>query len=129
MSVQEALLIVKAGSTLDTASEEFAGRLAVGTSERMEELDERIRKVARNWALERMAAVDRNLLRLASYEMLHGEDAPAGVVIDEALEIAKIYATAESARFINGILDKINKNGAKTAAPGRKRKAKVKDPA
>ncbi len=107
MSVEEAILIVRAGMKLDETSLAFAKSLAVGTQEQREDLDKRIVKTAKNWTLERMAAVDRNLLRLASYELLHSEDTPANVIIDEALEIAKTFASRESSKFINGILDKI----------------------
>ena len=125
MSVQEALLIVRDGSTLDEATADFAFELAVGAADKREELDVKIRDAAKNWALERMAAVDRNLLRLASYELLRDDGTPPNVVIDEALEIAKVYATAESTRFINGILDKIRSgSGSGSVKKTKKKKAK-----
>lgn len=107
MSAREAMQSVLAGSTLDDVSAAFAHDLAVGAQTHREALDERIRPIAANWSLERMTAVDRNILRLASYELLHCPQTPIGVIIDEALEIAKIYSSTDSSRFINGILDKI----------------------
>ncbi|MFH2203683.1 MAG: transcription antitermination factor NusB [Elusimicrobiota bacterium] len=117
MSVQQAMIIVSAGHALDKETLVFAKALAVGAHELRDELDKRIAKTAKNWALERMAAVDRNLLRLASYELMHCPDTPASVVIDEALEIAKVFAARESGGFINGILDKIRKSARKGKKP------------
>ncbi|MEK9144959.1 MAG: transcription antitermination factor NusB, partial [Elusimicrobiota bacterium] len=78
-----------------------------GASARRDAIDERLQAVADNWELHRMAAVDRSLLRLASYELLHCADTPVGVIIDEAIEIAKSFSGEEAGSFINGILDKI----------------------
>ena len=72
-------------------------------------LDGIIRESAKRWKLERMAAVDRNVLRLAVRELLHGGDAPAPVVMDEAIEIAKKYGSEDSGSFINGILDDVHR--------------------
>ena len=88
---------------------EFATRLAVGTIEHTEELDNLIGVRAENWRIERMAIVDRNLLRLAVYEFLH-EPTPRTVVINEALEIARRFSTWEATQFINGILDAIKRD-------------------
>lgn len=107
MSAAEALLIVTAGGPADEKTLVFARELAEGAYARIADLDEHIRTVAQNWSLERMAAVDRNLLRMASYELLHHPTTPVRVVIDEAIEIAKSFSSAESSKFINGILDKI----------------------
>ncbi|MDE2292873.1 MAG: transcription antitermination factor NusB [Elusimicrobia bacterium] len=107
MSAAEGFLIATAGIQLDEKTAAFARELADGTEARLEELDERIRQTAKNWSLERMAAVDRNLLRLASFELLHHPHTPVRVVIDEAIEIAKTFSSAESSKFINGILDKV----------------------
>ena len=87
--------------------QEFAGELFQGSIERLEELDRLIQKHARNWRLGRMAAVDRNILRLSVYELISDHRTPGTVVINEALEIAKKYSTGESAQFVNGILDSI----------------------
>jgi len=72
-----------------------------------EELDARLAAVAEHWDLHRMAAVDRAILRLGSYELLHCPDVPPKVAVDEAIRLAKKFSTAESGAFVNGILDKI----------------------
>lgn len=82
----------------------FAKELVVGVASRRSELDAALRSVARNWRLERMAAVDRNVLRLGAFELLHG-DAPPQVVLDEVVELARRFGGEESPRFVNGILD------------------------
>src|SRR5574342_533568 len=71
------------------------------------ELDAVIVKVAQNWTLDRMPPVDRNILRLASFELLHCQDIPVGVALNEAIELGKRYSTAQSGSFINGILDQV----------------------
>jgi N utilization substance protein B len=91
---------------LDEAGRAFTEQLVLGVREKLAELDELIARASRNWRLERMARVDRNLLRLAAYEMRHSEDVPVKVAINEAIEIAKRYGTAESPAFVNGILDR-----------------------
>jgi N utilization substance protein B len=87
----------------------FAEPLIRGTLEHREELDVQIQKHAKNWALHRMAVVDRNILRLAVYEMLHRPDIPPVVSINEAVDIAKKYSTDDSGKFVNGILDSLRK--------------------
>jgi N utilization substance protein B len=87
---------------------DFATQLFKGSVERIAELDGLIQKHAKNWRLRRMAAVDRNILRLAVFELTSDDcRTPATVVINEALEIAKKFSTSESAQFVNGILDSI----------------------
>ncbi|MDR3622751.1 MAG: transcription antitermination factor NusB [Paludisphaera borealis] len=86
---------------------EFTLDLIAGVKEHQAEIDEMIRQVAENWRLDRMAAIDRNILRLGAYEMLYCSEVPAKVAINEALELAKRYSTAQSSRFVNGILDKV----------------------
>jgi N utilization substance protein B len=83
----------------------YACRLVEGTRERLEEIDELIRSRAENWRLERMPAVDRNILRLAVYEMLRETDVPKLVIVDEAVELAKRFGSEQSGRFVNGLLD------------------------
>src|SRR5258705_10280442 len=85
----------------------FAEALIRGTLEHRGETDELIKKHAQNWELHRMAAVDRNILRLAVYEMLYREDIPPVVSINEAVDIAKKFSTQDSGKFVNGILDKV----------------------
>jgi N utilization substance protein B len=85
----------------------FADPLIKGTLENRERLDEEIKKHTQNWDLGRMAVVDRNILRLAIYEMFYRDDIPPVVSINEAVDIAKKFSTEESGRFVNGILDKV----------------------
>ena len=92
--------------TMDDETREFASRLVAGTLREIEKTDETIRTRAEHWRIERMAIVDRNVLRLAVYEFLF-TDTPHTVVINEALEIARRFSTFEATQFINGILDAI----------------------
>ena len=91
----------------DLAIREFADPLIRGTLEHRDEADGVIKKHAKNWELHRIAAVDRNILRLAIYEMLHRDDIPPIVSINEAVDIAKKFSTQDSGKFVNGILDKV----------------------
>ena len=91
----------------ETATREFADPLIRGTLEFRAEADDIIQRHAKNWDLHRMAAVDRNILRLAIYEMLHRDDIPPIVSINEAVDIAKKFSTQDSGKFVNGILDKV----------------------
>lgn len=92
---------------------EFAEELVKGSLEKLEDIDALIEKLAENWILERMAAVDRNILRLAAFEILYRKDIPSAVTINEALEIAKKYSSSESAPFLNGVLDRLAKEAGK----------------
>jgi N utilization substance protein B len=83
----------------------FAQRLVDGVVADCDRLDDLIASAAEHWRIERMAVVDRNVLRLAAYELLNHPETPVAVVIDEAIEIAKKYGSAESGGFINGVLD------------------------
>jgi len=85
----------------------FADPLIRGTLEHQNRIDDQIRRVAKNWDLHRIAVVDRNILRLAIYEMTERQDIPPVVSINEAIDIAKRYSTQDSGKFVNGILDKI----------------------
>ena len=84
---------------------EYAQMLVRGAVENRERIDDLIRGQADNWRLERMPPVDRNILRLAVYEMLHERDTPKLVVLDEAIELAKKFGSEQSGRFVNGLLD------------------------
>ncbi|HNX51127.1 MAG TPA: transcription antitermination factor NusB, partial [Thermoanaerobaculaceae bacterium] len=100
--------IVRAFEELQQAPppiQEFAARLARGAIEKQPEIDARLGEHADNWRLDRMAAVDRNILRLAMYELLFAPDTPPAVVIDEAVEIAKRFGSERSSQFVNGVLD------------------------
>jgi N utilization substance protein B len=85
----------------------FAEPLIRGTIQHRDALDAQIKKYARNWELHRIAAVDRNILRLAIFEMLYRDDIPPVVSINEAVDIAKKFSTQDSGKFVNGILDKV----------------------
>ena len=85
----------------------FADPLIRGALEHRDAIDEHIKKHAKNWEFHRIAAVDRNIMRLAIYEMLFREDIPPIVSINEAVDIAKKFSTQDSGKFVNGILDKI----------------------
>ena len=87
----------------------FAEDLVRGTLNKLDDIDTIIEKVTENWILKRMAAVDRNILRFAAYELFYRKDIPPAVTINEAIEIAKKFSSTESASFINGILDKLSK--------------------
>lgn len=86
---------------------EYALRLVTGVVEQREAIDCRLRTVARNWDLKRMANVDRNVLRLATFELSSCSDVPHKVAINEAIELGKKFSTANSGGFINGILDRV----------------------
>ena len=92
---------------LDDELKSFAEELVKGTHKRLPEINDHIHKCAKNWSLDRMATVDRNVLRLAVYEILYRMDIPTSVTINEAIEIAKKFGTDESGSFVNGILDSV----------------------
>ncbi len=87
----------------------MAERLARGAQSRVGELDEAIAEAATNWRLDRIAPVDRTILRLAAYELVAEAGTPAAVILDEAVELAKRFGEAESPAFVNGVLDAIRR--------------------
>ena len=87
---------------------EYTERIVQGTLLHLDEIDAVLSKYAEHWEIHRMAVVDRNILRFATYELLYVEDVPPKVVINEAVNIAKKFSQEESGKFVNGILDKIN---------------------
>ena len=91
---------------IDDKTREFANRIVLGTLEDLASIDDRIRSRAEHWRIERMAIVDRNVLRLAVYEFLH-QDTPHTVIINEGLELARRFSSYEATQFINGVLDAI----------------------
>lgn len=91
----------------DASAAQFARTLVRGAFERRDEIDDVIRDVAQNWKIERMAVIDRNVLRLATFEMLFVTDVPPKVSINEGIELGKRYSTQNSGGFINGVLDKV----------------------
>jgi transcription antitermination protein NusB len=107
-SLEEALpLFWETQSEVGDDGRKFAEELIHGVIQRKAAIDERISKYADNWDLPRIAAVDRNILRLAMYEMLFRDDIPPVVSINEAVDIAKKFSTHESGAFVNGILDRL----------------------
>ncbi len=86
----------------------FAEKLALGVMENQLEIDQVLGKYADNWELSRMAMIDRNVMRLATYELLYLADVPPKVTLNEAVNLAKKFSQEESGKFVNGILDKIN---------------------
>jgi len=99
----------------DQSTREFALHLIRGTVENDQDIDEMISLVAQNWKIGRMAVIDRNILRMATYEILKRDDIPPKVSINEAIELGKRFSTANSGAFINGILDKIKEHVRKDA--------------
>jgi transcription antitermination factor NusB len=100
----------------DEATEEvkkFADELVLGVADKKEEIDKKLSEYATNWQLDRMAVIDRNVLRFAAYELLFMKDIPPKVSINEAIDIAKKFGGSDSGKFVNGILDKINKTEVK----------------
>lgn len=91
----------------------FAEYLVLGVVKNKGHIDAIITKYATNWQLDRMATIDRNILRMATFEILFSEEIPAKVTINEAVEIAKRYGDKDSGKFVNGVLDKINKEEAR----------------
>jgi transcription antitermination protein NusB len=106
---------------------QYARDLVQGTWERRDALDQEIARYAKEWAVDRMAGVDRNILRLAIYEIRHQEDVPDGVAADEAVELAKTFSSAESGKFINGILGSVIR-GKPGAAAGEEASVTVDQP-
>ncbi len=102
----------------DESLNRFAWDLFAGVTENRATLDQRITVVAANWAVNRMPATDRNAIRLGAYELIH-TDTPAGIVIDEALELAKSFGGANSVGFVNGILDRLIPDEKRVRKPDR----------
>jgi N utilization substance protein B len=93
--------------TEENATREFAMTLVEGVVGRLEEVDELIRKASLNWRIDRMATVDRNILRLATFELMDVPETPLKVVLNEAIELSKRYGSEDSSAFVNGVLDKV----------------------
>jgi transcription antitermination protein NusB len=91
----------------DEEVKDFAEEIVKGTYKHLLKINKLIHQCAKNWSLDRMAVVDRNVLRMAIYEILYRIDIPTSVTINEAIEIAKKFGTDESGAFVNGILDRV----------------------
>ncbi|HAQ06157.1 MAG TPA: transcription antitermination factor NusB [Bacillus bacterium] len=95
----------------DEAGDDYLNKLVYGTVQHQQDIDEEIKTYLEKWSIDRLAAVDRNLLRLAIYELKHcSDEVPVNVVLDEAIEIAKLYGDDQSSRFINGVLSKVKQS-------------------
>jgi N utilization substance protein B len=100
----------------DPEGRAYADALVDGVDEARAELDERIAKASTNWRLDRMTRVDRNLLRLGAFEILHRRDVPVAVILDEAVELAKAFGTEASPTFVNGVLAAVAQAAGRTDA-------------
>ncbi len=117
LGLEEASAVFWRDNPVPPRARSFADQLALGTAGQKASLDVIITKYAENWEISRMATIDRNILRMAAFELLHQQDTPISVVIDEAVEIAKTYSTQDSGKFVNGILDKIKLERQPAAPP------------
>lgn len=106
---EEGLKIFFRDHRIPLDSQPFVTRLVQGTFSHLSEADRLLAKYATNWALDRMAVVDRNILRMGLFELLFDSETPPKVVINEAVELAKRFGTADSGKFVNGVLDSIHK--------------------
>ena len=109
ISDDEILRAYRAMNELSPRVREFAEQLYMGVATRLDELDRLIQSHAQNWRLVRMAAIDRNVLRLAAFELLSDGKSPDSAIINEAIELARKFSTPDSAQFVNGVLDSILK--------------------
>jgi len=109
--------------TFDEADPEgrpYADTIVRGVAENLGAIDQKVTSASQNWRLERMSRVDRNLLRLGTWELMFRSDVPRAVIIDEAIELAKSFGTDESSGFVNGVLDRIASDvGRRDADRGR----------
>jgi N utilization substance protein B len=94
----------------DPEGRDYADEVARGVAGELAQVDEAVRKASTNWRLERMARVDRNVLRLGAWELLHSHAVPRAVILDEAVELAKRFGSEESSAFVNGVLDRVAAN-------------------
>jgi N utilization substance protein B len=102
----------EAAQNVERDAKDFTRELVDGVTERREQLDELIERHAEGWSLERIAPLERNILRVALYELLHRDDVPTEVAIDEAVESAKEFASADAPGFVNGILGAVQREEA-----------------
>ncbi|MDD5307382.1 MAG: transcription antitermination factor NusB [Deltaproteobacteria bacterium] len=110
-AAQETVELYRASFAEGSLPDEFSVELFSAVAARLPEVDGVIEKASDNWRLERMSRVDRNILRIGVHELTAKTDVPARVAINEAVELAKRFGTAESAAFVNGILDRVARDG------------------
>jgi len=103
----------RAEENIDEEVKSFTASLVQGVNANLAAIDKKITQYAENWQLERMAVIDRNILRMGSFELLFRDDIPPKVAINEAVELAKKYSGIEAGKFVNAILDKIKTEKAK----------------
>lgn len=101
------ILDTRSYSTEDGEPDDYARDIALGTESAIDELDDVIGDTSEHWSVGRMPLVDRNILRIATYELLHVSDVPPSVAINEAVELAKVYGGEDSSKFVNGVLGRI----------------------
>lgn len=101
------ILACESYSVEDGQPDEFCRSIALGVEEHLEEIDALMGTTSEHWSVTRMPLVDRNILRIATFELLHGVDVPPSVAINEAVELAKVYGGDDSSKFVNGVLGKI----------------------
>lgn len=114
---EKTLAIVVKDPSIEERIRQFSRWLVTGVAQHRDELDVLIVRYTKNWEMSRMAALDRNMLRIGTFELLYGLDTPVSVIIDEAVEIAKTFSTNDSGKFVNGILDKIKSERKETPQP------------
>jgi N utilization substance protein B len=112
-------LLREAATEEETEPDAYAVELVSGATAAMPELDALIGEAAEDWSVQRLAALDRAILRLAAFELLHRQEVPVGAAIDEAVEAAKELSTDESGRFVNGVLGRIARGAQRAAKPER----------
>lgn len=105
--IEESIKIVSNHHKLNSSTHRFAKTLIEGVKNNKKEIDDIISKTVKHWELKRLSAIDRNIIRLATFELMAMPETPTKVIINEAIEIAKNYSTQDSGKFVNGILDKI----------------------
>jgi len=102
----------------DPEGKPYADSIVRGVADNLDTIDKKVAAASQNWRLERMSRVDRNLLRLGTWELMFRTDVPRAVILDEAVELAKSFGTDESSSFVNGVLDRIAENlGRRDDAP------------
>ena len=110
MSLDDALATFRDNFSVKEESWAFAELLTRGVCNNLEEINGLVEGQSQHWKLDRMPVTDRNIIRIAAYELLHLDDIPSKVSLNEAIELGKLYGSEESSAFINGILDNIHKN-------------------
>ena len=110
ISLDDALATFSENFSVKKESWAFAELLTKGVCNNLDEINSLVEDQSQHWKLDRMPVTDRNIIRIAAYELLHMDDIPSKVTLNEAIELGKTYGSEESSAFINGILDKIHKN-------------------